>query len=141
MARWVTRRGFRQQKEDLERLERERKAGDTLAAILFAAGLFVIVFFVAHHVDQYFGDFDQWSAIVDRADEGTALFAFLRDISLGIGQGLGLIGLSWLTARSLLRATSDDEYATVGTGQAEAARAQMTEGSAGRTTGGAGLTS
>jgi hypothetical protein len=127
MARWVTRRGFRQQKEDLERLEKERKAGDTLAAILFAAGLFVMSVFIVHYIDLYFGDSEQWAAIADRADDSTALFAFLKDISTGVALGLALIGLSWLTARSLLRLTSDDEYVTVGTGQPEARRVEGVE--------------
>ena len=136
MARWVTRRNWRDQQEDLERAERERRIGDVLAAILFAAGLLLIAFWTAHQVDIYFGDYDQWGTVSNRADESSALFSFLSDLLLGISLGLGLVGLSWLTARSLLRTTPDDEYVSVGTGQPEAAQKRATRGVSGTSTAG-----
>lgn len=120
MASWVTSRSLKKREQTKEHAERERRVGDSLAALLFAAGLFVIAFTVVHYIDIYFGDFDQWSAVADRSDDSSALFSFLSDISQGIGLGLALMGISWLTARSLLRTTSDDEYASVSTGQQEA---------------------
>ena len=138
MARWVTRRGFRKTKEDLERLEKERRVGDTLSALLFAFGLLVIAIFTIHEIDRYFGDFARgpnapdrslWDQISDNADASSALFAFLKDLAQGWGLGLGLIGLSWLTARSLLRMTGDESYVTVGTGQPEAAANAVVESS------------
>lgn len=139
MARWVTRRGFRDTEEDLERLKKERAAGDVLSAILFAFGLLVIILVTAHQVDRYFGDFERipggsdnsrWEQIAENADESSALFALLADVASGWALGLALIGLSWLTARSLLRMTSDESYVTVGTGQPEAAAEAVREGGA-----------
>lgn len=119
MASWVTTRSYKKREKTREHVERERRVGDTLAALLFAGGLFVLAFTVVHYIDIYFGDFDQWSVVADRSDDSSALFAFLSDISQGVGLGLALMGISWLTARSLLRTTSDDEYASVSTGQRE----------------------
>jgi len=42
-------------------------------------------------------------------------------VSQGIGLALALIGLSWLTARSMLPTTADDEYASVSSGKEEVA--------------------
>jgi hypothetical protein len=106
-------------------VQAERALGDAISAFIFVVGMLTLLFFTIHVVNVYFGEENRYNLLENEFDEFTALMNFLRDLVQGWALGGIAIGVSWLVARSLLRWIRDDEYVSVGTGQAEAADARV----------------
>ena len=121
----LSKKAIENREEDLRKAEAERGLGDAISAFLLVIGALTILLFTIHTVNQYFGEEERYRLLENEVDEFNALMNFLRDLIQGWALGGIAIGASWLVARSLLRWTRDDEYVTVGTGQAEAADARV----------------